>query len=102
MICYDFFCSYKNSYFLFNRQELLEKAKDRNHNGGGKNETGKYYIENTDVVIVKANSKHKNLSEEKKEQKENIGEIGTKTWKKMKARRALKMKYCFFVYYENE
>ena len=79
VICYDFFCSYKNSYFLFNRQELLEKAKDRNHNGGGKNETGKYYIENTDVVIVKANSKHKNLSEEKKEQKENIREIGTKT-----------------------
>ena len=74
-----FFAHIRIVNFLFNRQELLEKAKDRNHNGGGKNETGKYYIENTDVVIVKANSKHKNLSEEKKEQKENIGEIGTKT-----------------------
>ena len=26
----------KMSYYLFNRQELLQKLKDRYHNGGGK------------------------------------------------------------------
>ena len=33
------------SHYWFNRQELLEKAKDRYHNCGGK-KTAEYYIAN--------------------------------------------------------
>ena len=33
VICYGlFFCSYKTSYYFFNRQELLQKSKRRYHN----------------------------------------------------------------------
>ena len=33
------------SYYFFNRQELLQKAKDKYHNCGGKRKSAKYYIE---------------------------------------------------------
>ena len=32
------------SYYFLNRQELLQKAKDRYHNGSGKENVGEYYI----------------------------------------------------------
>ena len=34
------------SYYWFNRQELLEKAKDKYQNGGGKEKTPEYYLKN--------------------------------------------------------
>ena len=37
------------SYYWFNRQELLQKAKDKYHNCGGKEKVNEYYIENKDV-----------------------------------------------------
>ena len=37
------------SYYQFNRQELLQKAKDKYHNCGGKGKASKYYIANKDV-----------------------------------------------------
>ena len=57
------------SHYWFNRQELLEKAKDRYHNKGCKEKAAKYYLTNKDVVKEKAKNKYKNLSEEKKEAK---------------------------------
>ena len=56
-------------HYWFNRQELLEKAKDRYHDGGGKEKTVEYYIANKDLQKEKANSKYRNLSEEEKEPK---------------------------------
>ena len=56
-------------HYWFNRQELLEKAKDRYHDGGGKEKTVEYYIANKDLQKEKANSKYRNLSEEEKESK---------------------------------
>ena len=39
VICYDlFFVHIKMSYYWFNRQVLLQKARDKYHNGDGKNE----------------------------------------------------------------
>ena len=32
------------SYYWFNRKDLLQKAKDRYHNGGGKEEAAGYYL----------------------------------------------------------
>ena len=34
------------SYYWFNRQELLQKAKDRYHNCGGKENAAEYYLKN--------------------------------------------------------
>ena len=39
-----FFVHIKMSHYLFNRQEILRKAKDRYHNCGGKEEAAKYYL----------------------------------------------------------
>ena len=56
------------SYYWFNRQELLKKAKEK-HDNGGKEKAAKYYQDNKDVIKEKANDKYKNLSEEQKETK---------------------------------
>ena len=34
------------SYYWFNRQESLQKGKDRYHNYGGKEKPAEYYLEN--------------------------------------------------------
>ena len=37
------------SYYWFNRNELLGKAKDRYHNCGSKEKAAKYHLENRGV-----------------------------------------------------
>ena len=59
------------SLYRFYRQELLQKVKDRYHNGGGKKESTEYYIANKDVLKEKAKKKYKNLSQEEKEAKKD-------------------------------
>ena len=50
VICSDlFFVDIKMSYYLFNRQELLQEAKDKYHHGDGEKEAAEYYIVNKDV-----------------------------------------------------
>ena len=76
VICYDLlffviFVYIKMSYYWFNRQELLQKAKGKYHTCGGKEKVGEYYLANKDVIKEKANNKYKNLSEEEKEAKRN-------------------------------
>ena len=63
------FVHIKMSLYRFNRQELLQKVKDRYHNGGGKKESTEYYIANKDVLKEKAKKRYKNLSQEEKEAK---------------------------------
>ena len=41
------------SYCFFNRQELLQKAKNKYDNCGGKEKTTKYYIDNKEVLKKK-------------------------------------------------
>ena len=51
MICYDlFFVHIKMSYYWFNREELLQKVKDRDHNCEGKEKAAEYYHENEEVL----------------------------------------------------
>ena len=50
------------SYYLFNRQEILEKAKKRYT----KEKAAEYYLQNKEVIKEKARNHHKNLSEEEK------------------------------------
>ena len=60
-------------YYWFNRQELLQKVKDKYHNCGGKEKAAEYYLEHKDVSKKKAKKKYKNLSEEEKEEKRKYG-----------------------------
>ena len=57
------------SYYWFNKQELLKKAKEKYRNNGGKEKAGKYYLDNKDVMKEKPQIVYRNLSEEKKEVK---------------------------------
>ena len=68
-------------YYLFNRKELLQKAKDRYCNGSGKGKTAEYYIADTEVLRENATNKYRNLSEEEKEVKT---EYGRNRYKKQK------------------
>ena len=70
------------THYWFNRPELLEKAKDKYHNCGGKEKDAKYYHENKDVMNGKGNNKYKSLSKDEKEAKKYMEEIGLKIWKK--------------------
>ena len=65
------------SYYWFNRQELIQKAKDKYHNGDGKEEASNYYIVNKE----KARNKYGILSEE---EKEAIREYGRNRYKNTK------------------
>ena len=89
------------SYYRFNRQELLQKEKDRHHNCGGKEKTAEFYNANKNVIKEKANNKYKNLSEEEKKAKR---EYGKNSYKNMKERKFFlkKTKYWFFGQYKND
>ena len=50
------------SYYLFNRQEILEKAKKRY----SKEKAAEYHLQNKEVIKEKARNRYKNLSEEEK------------------------------------
>ena len=56
------------SYYWFNRQQLLQKAKDRYHQCGGKERAAKYYLENKGILKEKAKNEYKDLSEKEKEE----------------------------------
>ena len=50
------------SYYLLNRQEILEKAKKTY----SKENAAEYYLQNKEVIKEKARNCYKNLSEEEK------------------------------------
>ena len=56
------------SYYWFNKQELLQKAKEK-YDSGGKEKAAKCYRDNKDVIKEKEMSKYRNMSEEEKSKK---------------------------------
>ena len=50
------------SYYHFNRQEILQKAKERY----SKDKAAEYYLQNKEAIEEKATERYKNLSQEKK------------------------------------
>ena len=56
------------SYYWFNRQELLQKVKEK-YDNGGKEKATKYYRDNKDAIKEKEKNKYKNFSEEEEESK---------------------------------
>ena len=49
-------------YYWYNRQEILQKAKERY----SKEKAAEYYLQNKDVITEKSRERYKNLSEEEK------------------------------------
>ena len=78
------------SYYWFNRKELLQKAKDRYHNGGGKKEAGDYDIGNKDVFLKKANGKYKHLSGKEEEAKQEYSRNRYKNMEKNASQKSVK------------
>ena len=52
------------TYYWFNRQELLNKAKEKYDNKGGKEKAAKYYEDNKEAIKEKSKHKYKILAEE--------------------------------------
>ena len=60
------------SYYLFNRQEILQKAKERY----SKEKAVDYYLQNKKFIKEKARNRYNDLSEEKKQnQKKRYQEL---------------------------
>ena len=78
------------SYYWFNREELLQKAKDRYYNGGTTKEAGDCFIASKDVLKGKANSKYKNLSEKEKEVKREYSRNRYKNMKESASQKSVK------------
>ena len=57
------------SHYWFSKQELLQKAKEKYGNNGGKEKAAEYFQANKDVLKEKARKKYRNLTEEEKELK---------------------------------
>ena len=70
------------SYYQFNREEVLQKAKEKYSNGDGKEKAAEYYIANKDVLKEKARNRYRNLSEEEKEAKRKYSKNRYKKMKK--------------------
>ena len=51
------------SYYQFNREEILQKAKETYENCGGKEKAVEYYQTKKDVLKEKATNNYRNLSE---------------------------------------
>ena len=60
------------SYYWFNREEVLQKAKENHDNCGGKEKAVEYYQTNKGVLKEKARNRYRNLSEKEKEAKKAI------------------------------
>ena len=69
IIFYIYFFHTKKSFYWFNRQELLQKAKDRYHNCSGKEKVAKYYLEKKEIFKEKARNNSRNFSEEEQKAK---------------------------------
>ena len=52
------------SHYLFNRQEILEKAKDIY----SKEKAAEYYLKNKEAIKEKSKNRYKNLTKEEKDQ----------------------------------
>ena len=50
------------NYYQFNRQEILQKAKERY----SKEKAAEYYLQNKEAIEEKARDRYRNLTEEKK------------------------------------
>ena len=68
------------NYYWFNRQEILQKAKERY----SKEKAAEYYLQNKEAIKEKTKERYKNLSEGEKIRLESIKEKDIKNCLNMK------------------
>ena len=66
----------KMRHYQFNRQEILQKAKERY----SKEKAAEYYLQNKEAIKEKARECYKNLSQEKKIRLKSTKKRGIKNW----------------------
>ena len=59
----------KMSYYSFNKTGILQKAKEKYDNGGGKEKAAEYYKTKKDVLKENARNKYKNIRKRKRSKK---------------------------------
>ena len=64
------------NYYWFNRQEILQKAKERN----SKEKAAEYYKQNNEAIKQKSREWHKNLSQEEKDKIKEYQRKNIKNW----------------------
>ena len=78
------------SYFWFNRQEILQKTKERY----SKERAAKYYAQNKEAIKEKSRERYKNLSQE---EKDKIREYQRKKYQELVQYEKYMLKNNFFV-----
>ena len=64
------------SYYWFNGQEILQKAKERY----SKEKAAEYYVQNKEAIKEKSRERYKNLSQEEKTRLKITKEKNIKNW----------------------
>ena len=64
------------SYYQFNRQEILQKAKEKY----SKEKAAEYYLKNKEVIKEKTRNHYRNLSEEEKNKIKKYKKRSIKNW----------------------
>ena len=62
------------SYYQFNRQEILQKAK-KNYS---KEKAAEYYLLNKEAIKKNTKNRYKNMTDKEKKQKKNIKKVVTR------------------------
>ena len=73
----------KMSYYWFNRQEILQKAKERY----SKEKAAEYYAQNKEAIEEKSRERYKNLSQEEKDKIKEYQRKNIKNWFSIKKKR---------------
>ena len=68
------------SYCWFNRQEILQKAKEKY----SKEKTAEYYAQNKEAIKEQSREHYKNLSHEEKDKIKSTKEKNIKNWLSIK------------------
>ena len=71
------------SNYQFNRQEILQKAKERY----SEEKAAEYYLQNKEAIKEKARERYKNLSQEEKDKIKEYQKRGIKNWFSIKKKR---------------
>ena len=71
------------SYYWFNRQEILQKAKERY----SKEKAPEYYTQNKEAIKEKSREHYKNLSQEEKDKIKEYQKESIKNWFSIKTKR---------------
>ena len=66
----------KMNYYWFNRQEILQKAKEKY----SKEKAAEYYTQNKEAIKEKSRKRYKNLSQEKKTRLKSTKDRNIKNW----------------------